>query len=80
MSTERAKRTVKPPKKFDELEGGSQATTAWLWVHGLQRLSCHVPAHYSCPGVIVAQQRYCKGILTYFILHTNPLRGLADHG
>ena len=75
MSTERAKRTVKPPKKFDELEGGSQATTAWLCEHGLQRLSCHVPAYYGCPGVIVAQQRYCKGCLSMFLLHRNPLWG-----
>ena len=66
MFTERAKRTVKPPKKFNELEGGSQATTAWLWVHGLQRLSYHVPAYYGCPGVIVAQQRYCKGMFYIF--------------
>ena len=66
MSAERAKRTVKLPKKFDELEGGSQATTAWLWVHGLQGWSCHVPAYYGCPGVIVAQQWYCKGFYPCF--------------
>ena len=30
MSGERSKRTVKPPKKFEEIEGGSQATTACL--------------------------------------------------
>ena len=32
MSVERSKRTVKPPKKFEEIEGGSQATTACLMV------------------------------------------------
>lgn len=30
MSVERSKRAVKPPKKFEEIEGGSQATTACL--------------------------------------------------
>ena len=46
MSVERSKRTVKPPKKFEEIEGGSQATTACLNRARLMLVTGGVPRSY----------------------------------